>query len=169
MRIRRSAPLLPITLIAIAVLAPACAVAQEGQAVSDATARAVEEAVLEANRRMTEAADSLDFDAFFAGFASGDGVTIVQDGDVFASLDAARAAVEEGYRGVRRVERQYENPTVTVLASDLAVLVSEGPVTVTLMDDRRVSRRFAVSLLFVRRSDGWKVLHGHYSMPDPGF
>jgi len=160
-------PLLTVV-IAAASPAPARAVTQGGQAVSDATAREVERAVLETNRRMIEAADALDFDAFFDFFTSGDGVTIVQDGEAFRSLDAARAAVEAAYVGIRRVERRYENPNVTVLTSEAALLVSEGPVTVTLMDDRRISRRFAVSLLFVRRIDGWKVLHGHYSMPDPG-
>jgi hypothetical protein len=169
MKTHQIVSILPFAVVASSYLAPAHAIAQERQAVSDATAREVEQAVLDTNRRMTEAVDSLDFDVFFDAFASDTGVTIVQDGEVFGSLDAARAAVEEGYRGVRRVERRYENPTVTVLSSEAALLVSEGPVTVTLMDDRRVSRRFAVSLLFVRRADGWKVLHGHYSTPDPAF
>jgi ketosteroid isomerase-like protein len=169
MRTSRILSPLPVVVMATASLVPSTTAAQEGRTVPEETARSVEEAVLETNRRMTEAVDSLDFDAFFDFFASGDGVTIVQDGDVFRSLDAARAAVEAGYAGIRRVERRYENPSVTVLSSDAALLVSEGPLTVTLMDDRQFSRRFAVSLLFVRRTDGWKVLHGHYSMPDPGF
>ena len=56
---------------------------------------------------------------------------------------------------------------VTVISTEAALLTGSGTSTVTLEDGRSFENRFAVSLVFVRKGDGWKVLHGHYSAPNP--
>lgn len=94
-----------------------------------------------------------------------DDCAIVQNGYVFPSREEAIAAVAAGNQGVREIERVFENPQVTVLSADAALLVSAGRFAATLDDGRTISGRFAVSLVFVRVGDAWKVRLGHYSAP----
>jgi hypothetical protein len=54
-----------------------------------------------------------------------------------------------------------------VISDEAALLTGNGTSTVTLGDGRRLSGPFAVSLVFVQRDGAWKVLHGHYSTPNP--
>lgn len=129
---------------------------------------AVEKAVLAANAEMVAAADSLNLDAFFAFIVDTDRGMIVQNGEVFGTRTEAYEAVKRGLQGVAKIERRFENPRVTVISTGTALLVSEGSATATLVDGRVISRRFAVSLVFVLRGGRWMVLHGHYSAPLSG-
>lgn len=141
----------------------ACHLPALGHAMDVATRDAVVHEVLATNTRMLAAGNSRDVAAFFAFMT--DDCTIVQNGYVFPDRATAMAAVEEGFRGVSQIERVFENPQVTVLSSDAALVTSEGRFTATLDDGRRISGRFAVSLVFVRIDNSWKVKLGHYSAP----
>jgi ketosteroid isomerase-like protein len=136
---------------------------------ADRDRAAIEKAVLETNARMTEAANRLDADAFFAYIIDTDKGPIIQNGVLFKSRQEALETVKRGFQGIATIERQFENPQVTVLSPDAALMTAEGSTTATLTDGRIIHRRFAVSLVFVRREGQWKLLHGHYSMPaNPG-
>lgn len=124
-------------------------------------------AVLAANARLTDAANRLDTDAFFAGIVDSDESRIIQDGKLFKTRADAMAAVRQGSQGVAKLERRFEDPHVTVLAPGAALLTAEGTTAVTLSDGRGFTNRFAVSLVFVLRDGQWKLLHGHYSLPNP--
>jgi ketosteroid isomerase-like protein len=63
------------------------------------------------------------------------------------------------------MDRRLENPQVTVISADLALLVANGTTTATFTSGRTVTSRFAVSLIFLRKDGQWKLLHGHYSIP----
>jgi uncharacterized protein (TIGR02246 family) len=126
---------------------------------------AIKKAVLETNAKMAQAANSLDVDAFFTYIADTDQCVIIQNGTVFKTRQEALQAVKRGYMGVAKVDRRFDNPQVTVISPDVALLASEGSVSATLTDGRNMDARFAVSLIFVRRDGQWKVLHGHYSAP----
>ena len=63
------------------------------------------------------------------------------------------------------MDRRFENPQVTAVSADCALLTAEGSSTATLTDGRTLNSRFAVSLVFVRQGGAWTLLHGHYSMP----
>lgn len=125
------------------------------------------QAVLAANAALTAASNRLDTDAFFAGIVDSDETRIIQDGKLFQTRAEAMAAVRQGSQGVAKLERRFEDPHVTVLAPGAALLTAGGTTAVTLQDGRTFNNRFAVSLLFVLRDGRWKVLHGHYSQPDP--
>jgi uncharacterized protein (TIGR02246 family) len=132
----------------------------------DATVRAaVEQAVLETNAKMTAAANRLDADAFFEFILDTDKGLIIQNGVLFKSRADALAAVKRGFQGVAKMDRRFENPQVTVIAADSALLAAEGTAVATLADGRTLNSRFAVSLVFVRQDGQWRLLHGHYSMP----
>ncbi|HUG12475.1 MAG TPA: nuclear transport factor 2 family protein [Opitutaceae bacterium] len=125
------------------------------------------QAVLAANERLNDAASRLDTDAFFAGIVESDESRIIQDGQLFKTRAEAMAAVRAGSQGVAKVERRFESPHVAVLAPDAALLTAEGTTEVTLNDGRNFEVQFAVSLVFVLRDGEWKLLHGHYSLPNP--
>ena len=125
------------------------------------------QAVLAANARLTDAANRLDTDAFFALIVDSDETRIIQDGKLFKTREEAMAAVRAGSQGIAKVERRFEDPHVFVLSPDAALLTAEGTTTVTLDDGRSISGRFAVSLVFVLRDGRWLLFHGHYSLPNP--
>lgn len=128
---------------------------------------AIEQAVLAANTEMIAAANRLDVDAFFEFIIDTDRGMIVQNGVIFRTRRDAYDAVKRGLQGVTKIDRRLENPQVTVMSPEVALLVADGSVTATLADGREMRSRFAVSLVWVRRDGRWMVLHGHYSMlPD---
>jgi ketosteroid isomerase-like protein len=134
----------------------------------DATTRAaVEQAVLETNAQMTAAANRLDADAFFEFIFETEKPLIIQNGLLFKNRAEALATVRRGFRGIAKMDRRFENPRVTVIADDCAVLAAEGSSDATLDDGRRIQSRFVVSMVFVRQRGQWKLLHGHYSTPLP--
>ena len=157
------------TVIALAALlggAPVVRAATAAAAPNDPSA-AIEQAVLAANTEIMAAANRLDVDAFFDYIVDTDKGMIVQNGVIFRTRREAYESVKRGLQGLAAIDRRLENPQVTVIAPDVALLVANGSVAATLSDGRAVNSRFAVSLVFVLRDGRWKVLHGHYSMqPD---
>jgi hypothetical protein len=127
----------------------------------------VEEAVLKAHHEMSAAAQALDANAFFTFILDEARGPVIQDGQLFATRAEALAVVERGFGGVARVERVYETEDVTVISEEAALLTGKGTSTVTLLDGRILRGPFAVSLVFVLKDGAWKVLHGHYSTPNP--
>ena len=144
------------------VLAPAvCGAAGEG------STSGVRKAVLKTHHEMVAAADALDAERFFAFILDEARGPVIQDGRLFATRAEALDVVARGFAGVARVERVYETEDVAVISEDTALLTGWGTSTVTLQDGRTLEGAFAVSLVFVRRGEEWKVLHGHYSAPNP--
>lgn len=125
----------------------------------------IKEAVLATNAAMIAAADRLDVDGFFTHIVDSNTTPVVQNGVVFKTRQTAKDAVNRGMRGLVKIERHIDNPEVTVLSPDAALLVGEGTMTATTDDGRVMTSNFSVSLVFVRRDAGWKLLHGHYSVP----
>ena len=130
-------------------------------------AQSVEKAVLAVHQKMTEAASELDAEGFFAFILDSAKGPVIQDGRLFVTRAEALETVRRGFEGVVSVDRTYETTDVTVISEQAALLTGKGRSTVTLEDGRSVSGPFAVSLVFVMRDGEWKVLHGHYSVPNP--
>lgn len=128
---------------------------------------AIEKAVLEAHARMNQADKSRDVDAFFAFILDSDKGPIIQDGRLFKTRSEALEVVRSGFQGITQIDRRYDQTYVTVLSPEAALLSARGSVTATLSDGRTLGGPFAVSLVFVLRDGQWKVLHGHYSAPNP--
>jgi uncharacterized protein (TIGR02246 family) len=147
------------------VLAAVFVIAQPASTEKTFPEEAIKQAVLATNARMSQAANRMDVDAFFSYIVNTDKAVIIQNGAVFKTRQEALEAVRQGFMGVARIDRQFVNPQVTVISPDVALLASEGTVAATLTNGRTMEARFAVSLIFVRESDRWKLLHGHYSMP----
>jgi uncharacterized protein (TIGR02246 family) len=159
-------PLL-ISVLGLAALSLATALvfAQPKPAATASTPSAVEKAVLETNDKMTRAADSLNAEAFFDYIVNTDKNPVIQNGILFKTRQEALQAVKRGFAGLSKTDRHFDNPQVTVLSPDAALLTSDGTVFATLPDGRTLTNRFAVSLVFVRKEGQWLLLHGHYSTP----
>jgi len=129
---------------------------------------AIEKAVLEANTRMTQAGNSLDVEKFFAFILDSDKGPVIQDGQLFKNRTEALEVVRAGFQGIAKIDRRYNQTYVTVLSPEAALLTAVGSYTATLSDSQTLmSSPFAVSLVFVLKDGQWKVLHGHYSTPNP--
>lgn len=155
----------PGLVLVTSLLATTATLAQPPAAKADFDPPAIEKAVLETNARMTEAANRLDADAFFDFILETEKGGIIQNGTIFKNRREALEAVKRGFEGLAKIDRRLENPQVTVLSADLALLVADGTTTATFTSGRTVTSRFAVSLLFMRKDGQWKLLHGHYSVP----
>ena len=150
-------------LLGATLLVPCLASAQTKPAVPDEPA--IRKAVLETNAKMTQAANSLDVDGLFSYILDSDQATIIQNGTVFVSRQDAYQAVKRGLTGLVKVNRTFDNPRVTVLSADVALLAAEGAITATLADGRGITNRFAVSQVYLLKEGRWKLVQGHYSMP----
>ena len=138
------------------------------QPMTEAQRSAIEKAVLEANARMTQASNGLDVDKFFAFILDSDKGSVIQDGTLFKTRAEALETVRAGFQAVSKMDRRYDQTYVTVISPQVALLCGTGSSTATLSDGRTLmSSPFAVSLVFVLRDGQWKVLHGHYSTPNP--
>ncbi len=158
--------LVPLCVVVAGLLMAAPVAAQPKFIGPDTAVRAaVEQAVLATNAKMMAAANRLDADAFFEFILDTDQGLIIQNGVLFKNRADALAAVKRGFTGIAKMDRRFENPQVTVVSADCALLSAEGTAAATLDDGRTLNSRFAVSLVFVRQDGQWKLLHGHYSMP----
>jgi uncharacterized protein (TIGR02246 family) len=128
--------------------------------------QAIEKAVLKTHIQMSQADNSLDADKFFSYILDFDKGLIIQDGRLFKTRQEAYEAVKEGFEGISQLKRTYEQTYVTVISPEAALLTARGTSTVTLSDGQTFSGPFAVSLVYVLRDGHWKVLHGHYSVPN---
>ena len=128
--------------------------------------KAIEKAILENFEQMNQAEINLDSDKFFSYILDFDKGLIIQDGLLFKSRQEAYEAVKQGFEGIAQLKRNYEQTYVTVISPQTALLTTRGTSTVTLSDGQIISSPFAASLVFVLRDDHWKVLQGHYSIPN---
>ncbi len=157
--------LVPPCIVAAGLLAAVSLRAESKPTAPDPAVAAIEKAVIETSAKMTQAANSLNADAFFEYILDSDKCVIIQNGTLFKTRQEALEAVKRGFVNIAKLERQIDNPEVTVISPELALLTGEGTTNATLADGRMMTSHFAVSLIFRLKDGQWKVLHGHYSTP----
>ncbi len=130
-------------------------------------AKAIEEAVLKTHIEMIQAANNLDADKFLSYILDVEQVRIIQDGVLLKTKQEISNVIAKGFEGAASVERNFEYPAVAVLSPTTAVVTGAGMATVTTRSGRTISSRFATSEVFVLTDGQWKILSGHYSLPNP--
>jgi hypothetical protein len=153
------------TVICLLLFCVSCAVAFQSRSDSITNEDSIKQAVLKVHQKMT--GSGLEVDTFFDCILDFDNGMIIQDGTLFKTRKDAYDTVKAGYEGVSQVVRNFDQTHVTVLSSESALLTGTGHTEITLTDGRTFDSAFAVSMVFVLRDDQWKMLHGHYSMPNP--
>jgi lactoylglutathione lyase len=116
-------------------------------------------------REIQAAAEKLDVDAAFSLVMENSHGALVQNGRVLLTREAALESTRAGFRGVRRLNYTLGQEHVTLLAEDLALVVSDGQSHFELDDGRVFDAPFAQSVVLKRVSGIWKVLHAHRSFP----
>lgn len=154
------------TFALVIIIGAAVLASQAGRDPTSDTA-AIEKAVLAVHAEMAEAEKALDAEKFFSYIPDFDKGLVIQDGTVFKTRQEALDTVKAGFQGISGVKRMYDQTYVTVISPEAALLTARGTSSVTLSDGRILSGPFAVSSLFVLRDGQWKLLHGHYSLPNP--
>lgn len=155
------------TVFAIVVIVGAAVLASQAGRSSVPDQAAIEKAVLAAHAKMGEAERALDAEKFFAFIPDFDKGLIIQDGVLFKTRREALDTVSLGFEGISRIERKYDQTYVTVVSAETALLTGSGTSSMTLNDGRTFAGPFAVSMLFVLRDGQWRMLHGHFSLPNP--
>lgn len=135
-------------------------------AMSTQQQQAIEKEVLKTHNQMTQADSSLDANKFFSYILDFDKGLIIQDGQLFKTSQEAFEVVKAGFEGISKLKRTYEQTYVTVISPETALLTAQGTSTVTLTDGQTFSGPFALSMVFVLRDGQWKMLQGHYSVPN---
>lgn len=153
------------SVILLALFCVSCVVAFQSRSDSVRNEESVKQAVLKVHQQMTDS--GLNVDKFFDCILDFDTGMIIQDGTLFKTRKQAYDTVKRGYENVSSVERTYDQTFVTVLSSDTSLLTGTGVTKITLTDGRTFDSAFAVSMVFVLRDGQWKMLHGHYSVPNP--
>jgi hypothetical protein len=129
------------------------------------TTKADEREVVECLRAIQVAAEKLDVDGVFGRVMENDGGALVQNGRVLLSREAAIESTREGFRGVRKIKYLIGQEHVTLLAADIALVVSDGQSHLELEDGRVFDTPFAQSVLLKRVAGSWRVFHAHRSFP----
>jgi hypothetical protein len=129
--------------------------------------RTIEKEILKIHKQMTKADTNLDAKKFFSYIPDFDKGLIIQDGIMFKTRQEAFNVVQTAFEGISKIKRTYDQTHITVISPETALLTAKGSSTVTLTDGRIFSSPFAVSMVFVLRDEQWKMLQGHYSVPNP--
>ncbi len=126
---------------------------------------AIEKAILEVNAQMTRAAEDLDIDRLFSFMLPNDRGSLVLNGNLFLTREAALDNLKAGERGGATVKYHWKNQVVTVLSPTSALLVADGESEIrpTQSPDSPIVTHFAQSVLFVLSDGKWRALHAHQS------
>ncbi|UCG88939.1 MAG: nuclear transport factor 2 family protein [Gemmatimonadota bacterium] len=117
-------------------------------------------------RGIMVAAEALDHARHMAPF---DDTLVWADlGSVATNMDSIRAADREFLSSMRSVEGAFGEMSVEVLGSTGAAVTTTFEVILTDTTGTQIPVAGAATYVFTRRATGWKIVHGHRSMPLPG-
>lgn len=127
---------------------------------------AIEKTVLKTHTEMVQGANNLNAEKFLAQILDCESMRIVQDGRLFKTKQEVADVIAGGFQSVDQLERKADHTSVTVISPTAAMVTSTGTSTVTV-GGQTFTTPFASSILFVLTDGQWKVLNGHYSVPNP--
>ncbi len=94
-----------------------------------------------------------------------DAGALAQNGKLFLTRKEALESTKRGFQGLQKVDYQFDQQHVTLLAPTIALATGEGLSSATTDDGRTFTTRFAQSVVFVLTNGEWKVFHAHRSFP----
>jgi uncharacterized protein (TIGR02246 family) len=150
-------------LVVLGVLASAPAIG--GPPGSQADPKSIEAAVLAAHDGMTRAGEAADADRLFRYMAETDKGSVIQNGVILLTRQAALDQVRNNLRGVSSVKYDWKRRLVTVLSPEIAVLVAEADATITRASGDSFTAPLAQTIVFVLKDGSWKAIHAHHSSP----
>ncbi len=130
----------------------------------EAQCAAVEKAILDVHDKIIAAAEKLDVDTMFSFVLDNDKGAIIQDGRLSTRQDALEQ-IRKAFAGTESLKYNFQQRNVKMLSPTIALLVTTGTTTST-MSSQTFTSTFANTTIFVLGDDGWKVIHGHHSIPN---
>lgn len=130
-------------------------------------AQVVEEQAVRAKlKQIQDAAQGLDAEKVFSYVLDTDKGSLVQDGKVLLTRQAALESTQQGMQGLGKIGYEFNQQHITLLSPTIALAVGEGVSSATTVDGRIFSTPFAQSVVLVKSAEGWMVAHAHRSFPD---
>jgi hypothetical protein len=124
---------------------------------------AVQAAVLARLNEIQSAAQSLDVDKVFSFVLENDSGAVAQNGRLFLTRQEALESTKRGFEQIQKVEYQFGEQHVTLLAPTVALAVGEGTTSATTRDGQTFTTHFVQSVVLVLTNGQWNVLHAHRS------
>lgn len=128
--------------------------------------QAIEQAIVDAQAKMQQAAQQGDVDALYKFVLEMDKGVIIEDGRIRWTRQEALNSTKQGLQGLKDLSNVYTQKHITVISPAMALWVGEGTSSAILQDGRQISAPFAESILFVQKDGQWKVFHAHRSVPN---
>ncbi|RIK72695.1 hypothetical protein DCC62_19025 [candidate division KSB1 bacterium] len=126
----------------------------------------IEQAIVDVQAKMQQAAQQGDVDALYAYVLKMDKGVIIEDGRIRWTRQEALNSTKQGLQGLKDLSYVYTQKHITVISPAMALWVGEGTSSAILQDGRQISAPFAESILFVQKDGQWKVFHAHRSVPN---
>lgn len=143
---------------------PACCSSEKPQCPKQCDA--IGKAILQIHDKIIAAAEKRDADEMFSYISENDEGAIIQDGQLLTRQQALETT-KKGFAGMTNVHYNFRQRNVKILSPTIAILTGIGDVTVTFESGQSVTSEFANSSVFVLQDGGWKIIHGHHSIPNP--
>jgi hypothetical protein len=128
--------------------------------------QAIEQAIVDVQAKMQQAAQQGDVDALYEYVLEMDKGVIIEDGRIRWTRQEALSLTKQGLQGLKDLSYVYAQKRITVISPTMALWVGEGTSSATLQDGRLISAPFAESILFMQKDGHWKVFHAHRSVPN---
>lgn len=119
----------------------------------------VEQEVLAAFKRLTQAAQSLDSEAYFQHFDATAFVGLNSDGTTWQSLDDLKTLVKPGFNALESVDAlNFTKVKVSVLDQETALLVNEYEQSMTTKNGAKISHAGGGLQVWSKRSGQWQLV-----------
>jgi uncharacterized protein (TIGR02246 family) len=129
------------------------------------TAAGTDDAIAALLADLDAAASALDVDGFLRNFVDGPDTLFAMDGRILAGLPAIREAHRVGWSQLEAVAFRSTPRSIVRLSDDAVVVTAAGRSQRTTADGAWIARGYALTLVLVRRPEGWRVLQAHESIP----
>ncbi|MBN1781071.1 nuclear transport factor 2 family protein [bacterium] len=134
------------------------------QILSESENTRVREEITALNKTLVGYAEHADLEAMFRSIADREGV-IIRDGRLLGTKADAYTEYQQGFQDVASLEYHFDHEIISVLSTEIVLVVSDGRSVLTTPDGRTFETPFAQTLIFGREDGEWKVIHAHASSP----
>ena len=125
----------------------------------------IENAVNQTFDNLIKAAKEADVEKLFSYFAETDKGALVRDGVLLQTKHDAYESYKRGFEGILKIEYDMTQKYITIISTDVVLLVTAGNSVATTKSGQVFSTPMAQTLVFVLKNGAWKVLHAHNSVP----
>ena len=141
---------------------PSCAT---GEVCSCSVTVEREKAILKVHDALIAAAEKRDVETMFGYILENDKGAIAQDGRLLSRKEAMEQ-IRQVFEGIVGIQYNFEQRNIKMLSPKIGLMTATGTTTVTVDTGESFTTPFANTSVFVFQEDGWKIIHGHHSIPN---